>query len=183
MSASHLVRSFSNTSHRVPSHHQPAPPPAAAMSSSHNHASEYRLSQRLVHNYSPLIHHQPSGGAHANSTFEPAQLIANEAQIDPALLAHENPHNCGPTNLASPLPLDQYKLNVDRHPIVVRRKPQEKVHYSQQVCVRYLKPPAPPKSGDIVIQELPAKQVAPAPALVVRQAPPKSATPPPLILR
>jgi hypothetical protein len=123
----------------------------------------------------------PLPAARAPSTFESAQLIANEARIDPALLMHENPNHC--TDLASPLPLDQYKLNVDRCPLVVRRKPQEKVQYLQQVAVRYLKPPPPPKGGDVIIRELPSRQIAPAPALVVRQNPPKAHTPPPLILR
>ena len=112
--------------------------------------------------------------------YDSAQLIVNQA-IDPALLVHENPNNC--TDLAPQLPLNKYKLNVDQTPHVVRRKPQEKVHYFQKVAVRYLKPPPPPKAGDVVIRQLPAKQIAPAPALLVRQAPPKPFTPPPLILR
>lgn len=153
MSSSNLLRSFSHVT-RGPHH------------SGHRMAS-----------MSP-VHQQ-----RAPSSFEPAQLIANEAGIDPSLLAHENPNNCGSHNLASPLPLDQYKLNIDRCPLVVRRKPQEKVQYCQQVSVRYLKPPPPPRGGDLIIQEMPTKQVAPAPALVVRQSPPKPCTPPPLVLR
>lgn len=173
--SSHMVRSFSNAS-RVPSHHQPGSPPQhqqEMMSPQLNHSVEYRQ-PRLV-----LSPHQPH--LRAASTYESSQLIANESQLDPALLAHENPNNC--SDLASPLPLEQYKLNIDRSPLVVRRKPQEKVHYTQKVAVRYLQPPPPPKCGDILVQELPSKQIAPAPALVVRQAPPKPATPPPLIIR
>lgn len=174
-----MVRSFSNAS-RIPSHHQPGSPPQQQqqhhdiMSPTLNHSVEYRQPQRLV-----LSPHQPH--LRAASTYESSQLIANESQLDPALLAHENPTNCH--DLASPLPLDQYKLNIDRSPLVVRRKPQEKVQYTQKVAVRYLKPPPPPKCGDIVVCELPSKQIAPAPALVVRQAPPKPSTPPPLIIR
>lgn len=191
MSASHVVRTFSNIS-RVPSHHQPPPPPPPPPQSHQpqaqtmSHSSEYRQQNRLTLASSPLSPQSPlhfsNGAPHGTaSTYESAQLIANEAQIDPSLLAHENPGNCCDT--VSPLPLDQYKLNVDRNPLVVRRKPQEKVRYSQQISVRYLKPPTPPKCGDIVICELPSRQVAPAPPLVVRQAPPKPSTPPPLILR
>jgi len=97
------------------------------------------------------------------------------------LLHHENPNNC--TDLAPSLPLDKYRLNVDNNPKVIRKKPQEKIHYLQQVAVRYLKPPPPPRAGDIIIKQLRDKQVAPAPALVVRQAPEKPATPPPIVLR
>jgi len=118
--------------------------------------------------------------ASSAQNYDPAQLVAHHP-IDPQLLQHENPNNCH--DLAPALPLDKYRLNVDQNPHIVRRKPQEKVSYLQQVAVRYLKPPPPPKAGDIVIQELPHKQVAPAPALVVRQAPPKPCTPPPVILR
>lgn len=178
---SHLVRSFSNTS-RVPSHHQPAPPPPPAMSSPYElrHQAQRLISNRLVS--SPLpSHYQHHHDNRPPSSYDPSQLIANEAPIDASLLVHDNPGHC--CDVVSPLPLDQYKLNVDRNPLVVRRKPQEKIRYSQKIAVRYLKPPPPPKAGDILVCELPSKQVAPAPALVVRQAPPKPATPPPLVLR
>lgn len=112
--------------------------------------------------------------------YDSAALVANH-QIDHNLLQHENPNNC--TDLAPALPLDKYKLNVDQNPHVVRKKPSEKIHYLQQVAVRYLKPPAPPKGGDIIVKQLPSKQIAPAPPLIVRQPGPKAPTPPPLVLR
>ena len=46
-----------------------------------------------------------------------------------------------------------------------------------------MKPPPPPRAGDIVIQELPHRQIAPAPALIVRQTPAKPASPPPIVIR
>jgi len=119
--------------------------------------------------------------ASSSQHYDPAQLVANH-QIDPQLLQHENPNNCTENDLAPPLPLDKYRLNVDQNPQVIRKKPQEKISYLQQVAVRYLKPP-PTKAGDIVINQLPHKQVAPAPALIVRQAPPKPVTPPPVVIR
>jgi hypothetical protein len=57
--------------------------------------------------------------------------------VDSNLLQHENPNNC--TDLAPALPLDQYRLNVDNNPHVIRRKAQEKVQYLQEIAVRYLK--------------------------------------------
>lgn len=116
--------------------------------------------------------------ASSAQNYDPASLVQ---PIDPSLLQHENPNNC--SNLAPGLPLEQYKLNVDQNPQVIRKKPLEKINYLQQVAVRYLKPPQPPKAGDIVVKQLAHRQVAPAPALVVRQAPEKPQTPPPIVLR
>lgn len=96
---------------------------------------------------------------------------------------NDNPNNCQPAELASPLPLNQYRLNDDPNPEVIRKKPQQVVNFTQNVAVRYLKPPAPAPGGDIIIKQLPDKQVAPAPALHVRQPQPSAPTPPPLIIR
>lgn len=82
-----------------------------------------------------------------------------------------------------PISLEQYKLNNDPDPEVIRKKPTEKVRYKQDVAIRFLEPPKAPKPGDIVVKQLPNRQIAPAPPLVVRQAPPKPSTPAPLILR
>lgn len=82
-----------------------------------------------------------------------------------------------------PLSLDQYKLNSDPNPEVIRKKPNEKIRYQQSLSVRFLEPPKAPKPGDIVVKQLPNRQIAPAPPLVVRQAPPRPASPSPLILR
>ena len=73
--------------------------------------------------------------ASSAQNYDPAQLVSNYP-IDSQLLQHENPNQC--TDLAPPLPLEKYKLNVDQCPHVVRRKPQEKICYSQQVAVRYI---------------------------------------------
>lgn len=117
--------------------------------------------------------------------YEATQSISNMAAqaIDQNLLQHENPNRCTDQDLAPALPIEQYRLNVDQNPHVVRRKPNEKVSYLQEIAVRYLKPPPPPRAGDIVIKELPAKQVAPAPPLIVRQPGPKAPTPPPVCIR
>jgi hypothetical protein len=101
--------------------------------------------------------------------------------IDPRLLEHENPNNC--TDLAAPLPLDQYRLHVDNNPRVVKLKPYERIKHLQEIAVRYLKPPPLPRSGDIVIQQLPSRQVAPAPPLVIREPSARPPTPPPMIVR
>lgn len=95
----------------------------------------------------------------------------------------ENPNNCQPHELAPALPLNQYRLNEDPNPEIIRKKPIERVAYTQNVAVRYLKPPAPAPAGDIIIQQLPDRQVAPAPPLHVRQQQPSQPNPAPLVIR
>jgi hypothetical protein len=137
----------------------------------HSQSRTYSESERIINN---LVQ------ASSAQNYDPAALIAHYP-IDQSILQHENPNNC--SDLVAPLPLDKYRLNVDNNPKVIRRKPQEKIQYLQQVAVRYLKPPPPPPAGEIVIKHLHDRQVAPAPALVLRQAPEKPVTPPPIVLR
>jgi hypothetical protein len=74
-------------------------------------------------------------------------------------------------------------LNVDPNPLLVRKKPAERVQYTQNVSLKFLKPPPAPKPGDIVIEQEPDVQVPPAPALLVRQKPPQPIKPAPAIVR
>ena len=74
-------------------------------------------------------------------------------------------------------------LNVDPNPQLIRKKPAEKVHYRQEVAVRFLKPPPPAPHGDIVIKQERDVQAAPAPPLHVKQRPPQPIAPPPMIVR
>lgn len=117
--------------------------------------------------------------------YETSNALSSMAAsaVDRQILEHENPNRCNPADLAPALPLDQYRLNVDQNPHVIRRKPSEKVQYLQEIAVRYLKPPPPPRGGDIIIRQAPSKQVAPAPPLIVRQPGPVAPTPPPLLIR
>lgn len=77
-----------------------------------------------------------SAGGYGN--YEAAQSLSSMSAgaIDPNLLQHENPNRCTEADLAPRLPLDQYRLNVDQNPHVVRRKPNEKVQYLQEIAVR-----------------------------------------------
>lgn len=79
-------------------------------------------------------------------------------------------------NWNGPLPLDQYRLNVDPNPTVITKKPTEKLRYRQEVHVKYLKPPTPKPSELIIVQE-PNRQLPPAPPLIIRQAAPRQPTP------
>ena len=79
--------------------------------------------------------------------------------------------------------LDQYQLNVDPNPQLVRKKPAEKVHYTQEVALKFLKPPPLQQPGDIVIKQERDVQAAPAPPLHVTQKPPPPVQPPPIVVR
>lgn len=80
-------------------------------------------------------------------------------------------------------PLESYKLNVDESPILIRKKPTEKLEYKQNVSLKYLKPPKPEKPGDILIIQEPTVQIQPAPALLIREKPEKRVKPAPVIFR
>ena len=81
-----------------------------------------------------------------------------------------------------PIPLEQYQINEDPNPIVIRKKPADKLRYRQNVTVRYLKPPTPKPSELIIIEEAPRPQPA-APPLVVRQQTCRAVTPAPIVYR
>ena len=78
---------------------------------------------------------------------------------------------------------DNIPLNLDTKPIIVHKKPKEKLEYVQEVSYRLLKPPLPPPPGDIIIQMKPNKQAPPAPPLIIRQIPKRPETPPALVIR
>ena len=80
-----------------------------------------------------------------------------------------------------PIPIDQYRLNDDPNPEVIRKR-LDKVRYTQEMGVRYLNPPPPPKHGDLIIRERQSTMPL-APPLIVRQEGQRSSTPPPIIYR
>ncbi|KAI0990584.1 hypothetical protein GJ496_010240 [Pomphorhynchus laevis] len=74
-------------------------------------------------------------------------------------------------------------LNKDATPEVIVKHPDKPIKYQQDIGVRYLKPPTPPPSGNIVIREVRPPPVPEAPPLYVRLKPERPKTPPPLIIR
>jgi hypothetical protein len=85
-------------------------------------------------------------------------------------------------NFQGPIPLDQYELNADPNPVVIRKKPADKIRYRQNVTIRYLKPPTPKPSELVIVEEAPRPQQAPPP-LVVRQQSYRAVTPAPIVYR
>ena len=79
------------------------------------------------------------------------------------------------------LPLEKHQLNIDPNPSVIRKKPTKKLTHIQNVSLKFLKPPPPPRAGDINIVQEKDVQAPPAPPLHISQKPPSPKTPPPLI--
>jgi len=134
-----------------------------------------------------LLAQSEAGNAIENAlrSFSAAHFSQATNQISTALTsaslgAIQPSGNC---KFLPPVSLEQYKLNNDPNPEVIRKKPTDKIRYTQDVAIRFLEPPQPPKPGDIVVKHLPNRQIAPAPPLIVRQAPPRPPLPPPLVLR
>jgi hypothetical protein len=70
------------------------------------------------------------------------------------------------------IPLEQYTLNVDPNPTIVRKKQEGRISLVQNVSLKYLKPPQPEQPGDITITQEPDVQAPAAPPLVVKQPAP-----------
>jgi hypothetical protein len=81
------------------------------------------------------------------------------------------------------IPLEQYKLNVDPNPTIVRKKAEGRISLVQNVSLKFLKPPQPEQPGDITITQEPDVQAPPAPPLVIRQPATESAQPAPITVR
>ena len=81
------------------------------------------------------------------------------------------------------IPLENYSINMDENPDIITKRSQHRIQYIQELAIRYLRPPTPPPSGDIIINQEPNKMYPPAPPLIIRQQPPRPNTPEPLIIR
>ena len=81
------------------------------------------------------------------------------------------------------IPLDQHQLNVDPNPVMIKKKPTERIKYTQNISLRLLKPPTPPQPGDITITQEQDVQAPAAPPLHLTQKPTLPINPEPLIVR
>ena len=81
------------------------------------------------------------------------------------------------------IPIENYQLNFDPNPTIIKKKPTQRVQHTQNVSLKYLKPPLPPPAGDITITQEQDVQLPPAPPLHVTQKPPAPLTPGPVIVR
>ncbi|UJR20512.1 hypothetical protein I4U23_023640 [Adineta vaga] len=76
-----------------------------------------------------------------------------------------------------------YPINVDANPEMIVRPNTQRLTYTQDIAVRYLKPSTPPPPGPIIIREVRAPPPPPAPPIILRQRPPPPRTPSPVIIR
>jgi hypothetical protein len=86
-------------------------------------------------------------------------------------------------NWRGSLPISDYPINQDEHPEMITKRASHNVEYVQELAIRYLRPPTPEQPGDIIITQEANIHTAPAPPLVIRQQPPRPATPEPIVVR
>lgn len=72
-------------------------------------------------------------------------------------------------DFSGPIPIEQYEINQDPNPDIIRKKPTDVVNFTQEFAVRYLRPPTPPPPGDIVIVEEDGIEAPEAPPVIIRQ--------------
>jgi hypothetical protein len=73
-------------------------------------------------------------------------------------------------NWRGPIPLDQYKINLNTaDATVIRKQATHSYDQVQNISVKYLKPPRPTPPGDLIIREEPNVQLPPAPPIIIRQ--------------
>ena len=89
------------------------------------------------------------------------------------------------TSDTAPVTFDikEIPLNIDPNPVIITKKPLNKVHYTQNVSLKFLKPPTPVQPGDIVIEKERDTQAPPVAPLLIRQRPPEPIKPPVLVVR
>ena len=78
-------------------------------------------------------------------------------------------NRCEEANWRGSVPLKHYPINQDPNPNILSKKSQQELVYTQELGIRYLRPPTPPPPGEIIIQEEPCQVPAPAPPLIIRQ--------------
>ena len=86
-------------------------------------------------------------------------------------------------NWQGEISINEYSINEDTNPQIITKKVQERTEYIQELAIRYLRPPTPPAPGEIIITQKADVSTGPAPPLIIRQQPARSATPEPLVIR
>jgi len=109
-------------------------------------------------------------------------------------------------NWRGPIPLEQYRINQDPNPTIIRKKRTMEIDATQRISVRFLKPPVPPvpgklisfktktlthlfslklffSTGELIIREENNMQLPPAPPIIIRQQAAAVQSQAPIILR
>lgn len=86
-------------------------------------------------------------------------------------------------NWSGPIPISQYKLNEDNRPEHIIKTIHNPVRYTQNISIKYLKPPTLPPHGDLIIKKESDITHPEAPPLIIRQQASRPLTPEPLFIR
>lgn len=80
-------------------------------------------------------------------------------------------------------PLQEYPVNEDANPEIIHKESTEQMNYTQEISIRYLKPPPVQQHGDLVVKQEANIIPEQAPPIVVRQQPLMPETRPAIIFR
>ena len=108
----------------------------------------------------------------ANTFLSQTSTLTSDSRIEEALLRSSEPINVNETeeatalghrgillnrneilNWRGPVPITQYRLNDDPNPEVINKTINQPVEYTQEVQVKYLRPPTPPPPGELIIRQ------------------------------
>lgn len=78
--------------------------------------------------------------------------------------------------------LSEYRYN-DEKPVTILKPNNTSIEYTQNVMVKYLRPPTPPPPGDLVIRNETESTTLIPPPQIIREVPERSRTPEPIIIR
>lgn len=140
-----------------------------------------------VHSSVPLEYRQQEPSSEIeDAILKSTQPIPVNAQDEEILVNGERGvwiNKAESLNWKGPLPLNNYQINEDPEPEIIKKTTSQKIEYVQELAIRYLRPPTPPAPGDIIITKGPNQIVPPAPPIIIRQQPPRPSTPEPLVIR
>jgi hypothetical protein len=130
-------------------------------------------------NTTPTNSNSPANNNNNNSarsvTFQEQVVNIDEENIDVeekagTILQHE---------------LTSVPVNVDPNPEIINKPNAQTVNYTQNVSLKFLKPPSPPAPGDITVRQEPDVQAPPLSPILIQQNPksPPPVKPPARVIR
>ncbi|KAI0987756.1 hypothetical protein GJ496_009695 [Pomphorhynchus laevis] len=166
-------------------------------SSNHHQSTQYNdINVSSNHDSSALYASDGAPGGQSTASFRSlSQSIENEGNnSSTAIMDSSNASFSRRATLESETmqhsesatnwPITKYKLQHDPNPLILKKTINESpLCYQQNIHVRFLKPPALPVPGPLIIKEVRAAQISPAPPLIIRQRANRPPTPPPIVMR
>ena len=131
---------------------------------------------------SDTIDNENDEAQNESSIFVPDESFAPEESLDPEK-SSTAPDESSEDQLTSSYDLKSFPINIDPNPIIIKKKPKDKIEYSQSISIKFLKPMTPEQPGDIIIKQEQDIQFPPALPLIIKQQPSLPVKPPTLVLR